>query len=224
MKNLTVRARLTLAFGGLGALVLLIASISILTLSDAKENFDKYVNGIGARTNTAHLVREAIDLRAIAARNLVLVSKPEDLAVEKAVVTKAHADVEMNMSKLKKMAEAPGVSDEARRLVGEMDKIEQAYTPVAMSIVDMALQGKHEEAIAKMNAECRPLLAKLVKVSDEYSNYTADRSATLVQNATTDYATQRNYLIVACCVSLIGAIVAGTLIVRSLDRFLGGAR
>uniref|UniRef100_UPI00406D0CF4 methyl-accepting chemotaxis protein n=1 Tax=Rhodoferax sp. GW822-FHT02A01 TaxID=3141537 RepID=UPI00406D0CF4 len=222
MNNLTVRAKLTLTFGGLGALVLLIAGMAIITLGDAKERFDNYVNGIGARANTAHLVREAIDLRAVAARNLVLVTKPEDLAVEKEVVTKAHADVGTNMTKLKKLAEAPGVSEEARRLIGEIDKIEQSYAPVALSIVDMALQGKKDEAIAKMNTECRPLLAKLVKVSDEYSSYTADHAVKLVQAAAQDYAAQRNYLILACCVALIGSGVASVLIIRSLTRALGG--
>jgi methyl-accepting chemotaxis protein-1 (serine sensor receptor) len=57
----------------------------------------------------------------------VLVTKPEDVAVEKEVVTKAHADVGVNLSKLKKLAELPGVTDEAHRMIGEIDKIEQVY-------------------------------------------------------------------------------------------------
>jgi methyl-accepting chemotaxis protein-1 (serine sensor receptor) len=105
MNNMTVRAKLTWSFGGLTLLVLLIAGLAVKTLGDANERFESYVNGINARANTAHLVREAIDLRAIAARNLVLVTKPEDVAVEKEVVTKAHADVVANLTKLKKLAE-----------------------------------------------------------------------------------------------------------------------
>ncbi|WP_411877565.1 methyl-accepting chemotaxis protein [Polaromonas sp. YR568] len=219
MNNLTVRAKLTAAFGGLAFLVLLIAGLAIKTLGDANERFEGYVNGIGARANTAHLVREAIDLRAIAARNLVLLTRPEDLAVEKDVVNKAHAEVGVQLTKLKKLSE--GSSEDVRRMIGEMDKIEQAYAPVALSIVDMALKGKHEEAIAKMNADCRPLLAKLVKVSEEYSAYTSVRAAQLVDASAADYASQRNYLIFGCCLALAGAIVAGFLIIRSLTRALG---
>lgn len=106
-------------------------------------------------------VRHAIDRRAIAARNLVLVTTPEDLAEEKDRVTAAHQDTTERMARLKQMAQAPDVSAEARRLIGEMDKIEQAYAPVALDIVDKALHNKHDEAIAKMNKECRPLLASV---------------------------------------------------------------
>lgn len=35
----------------------------------------------------------------------------------------------------------------------------------------MALDGKREEAIGKMNAECRPLLAALLKTTSELIEY-----------------------------------------------------
>jgi|GEM_PF-6593995 len=61
MNNLTVRAKLTLAFGGLSLLVLLIAGLAVKTLGDANARFEGYVNGVNARASTAHLLREAID-------------------------------------------------------------------------------------------------------------------------------------------------------------------
>ena len=221
MNKLTVRAKLTWAFGGLAFLVLLIAALSIKDLGDANERFESYVNGVNASAETAHLVREAIDLRAIAARNLVLVSNPADQGVEKAVVTKAHADVGTNLAKLKKLAEQPGTTEEAKKMVAEIADIELAYSPVALSIVDMALNGKHEEAIAKMNAECRPLLAKLVAVSEKYSTYTSDQAAKIVAASHADYATQRSYLMLGCLLALAAAITAGVLITRSLTNALG---
>ena len=221
MNTMTVRAKLTYAFGGLALLVMLIAGMAVKTLGDTNARFENYVNGINARAEAAHQVREAVDLRAVAARNLVLVTKPEDVAVEKAVVTKAHADVGSNLSKLKKLAEDPSTSVEARRMIAEIDKIEQAYAPVALGIVQLALDKKNEEAITKMNNECRPLLASLIKVSDEYSVYTNERSDQLVQAAQADYASQRTYLILGCLVALAAAVVAGALITRSLTQALG---
>ncbi|MDO8283958.1 MAG: methyl-accepting chemotaxis protein [Rhodoferax sp.] len=221
MNSMTVRAKLAWAFGGLSFMVLLIAGLAVKTLGDANERFEGYVKGINARANTAHLVREAIDLRAIAARNLVLVTKPEDVAVEKDVVTRAHADVGANLTKLKSLTEDKSTTEEARRMIGEIDKIEQAYAPVALGIVDLALNKKSEEAIAKMNNECRPLLASLVKVSIEFSNYTSGRAAKLVETAAADYAAQRNYLIAGCLLALVAAVVAGVFITRSLTQALG---
>ncbi len=222
MNNMTVRAKLAWAFGGLSMLVLLIAGVAVTMLGDADERFDAYVDGISARSNTAHLVREAIDLRAIAVRNLVLVTKPEDVAIEKEVATKAHADVVSHLVNLKKMSEQTNVTEDVRRMVREIEKIELAYAPVALGIVELALNKRTEEAIAKMNDECRPLLAALVKVSNEYANYANERSAKLVDSANADYLAQRNFLIFGCLVALAAALVAGVLITRSLTRALGG--
>jgi len=41
--------------------------------------------------------------------------------------------------------------------------VESLYGPVANDIVGLALSGNHDEAIVKMDNECRPLLAALVK-------------------------------------------------------------
>ncbi len=219
---MTVRGKLTLAFGGLAALVLLVTGLSLKSVADANERFVNYVQGINARALTAAGVSAAVDRRAIAARNLVLVSKPEDLASEKAAAAKAHEDVQQNLGKLKKMvAEAANLPEQVRTLVVAIDKIEQNYGPVALVIVKLASDGKREEAISKMNSECRPLLVALVKASDAYQSYTERRAGELTDQAASEYTTQRNVLIAACLVALAAAVTAGILITRSLTRALG---
>jgi len=118
MKTLAVRAKLSLAFGGLILLVLAIAGFSVKGLADANARFENYVNGINAQASTTARVRAAIDLRAIAARNLVLVTKAEDLALEKQIVLKAHADATQNLTKLKQLVatgKAPAGSSKLMR-------------------------------------------------------------------------------------------------------------
>ena len=220
--NMTVRARLTAAFGGLAALVLVVAGVSLTSLADANERFAGYVNGVNARANVADHFSNAVDARAIAARNLVLVSKPADLEVERAAVTKAHAEVQSRIAELKRLiAAAPDASQKARSLVAEMDRIEQAYAPVALAIVELALNKKHDEAVAKMNAECRPLLAALGKASAEYADYTESRAHQLTKEAAAHFAEQRIILVIACLVAFGAAAVFGVLITRGLGRALG---
>ncbi len=220
--NMTVRGKLTLAFGGLAALVLLVAGLSLKSLADSNEQFVDYVHGINARALTAASVRAAVDRRAIAARNLVLVSKPEDLATENAAVVKAHEDVQQNLGKLNKMvAEATNLPERARTLLEAIAKVEKDYGPVALAIVKFANDGKRDEAINKMNTECRPLLAALIKASDEYQAFTEGRAVESTDAAAAAYAMQRNLLIAACLVALTAAVTAGILITRSLTRALG---
>ncbi len=221
--NLTIRARLTLSFAGLAAMVLLVAGLSLKSLGDANDRFAQFVTGIDARAKMVDQVRTAVDRRAIAARNLVLVTKPADLELEKGLVTKAHGDVLASMAKLKEMVAAPDVSEKARGFVAAIDKVEQAYGPVALAIVDLALNNKKAEAVAKMNDECRPLLAALAKATTDYADYTQTRSVELTRDAEAHYATQRNILIAACLFAFAAAALAGVLVTRSITRPIGRA-
>ena len=221
IKNMTVRGKLTLAFTTLAVLIAMVAGLAVNSLSDGNTRFANFVQGINARLLLSYEVRTAVERRAIAARDLVNAATPQDREAIKAEVTKAHEDVQSRMAKLTKMAADPGVSEEARRLVGKMAEIETKYSPVALAIVDLAAQGKRDEAVAKMNAECRPLLAALIHAAHDYRDYTSKHSEELVAQAASEYATQRNLLFLGCLLAFAAAIVAGVLITRSLTRALG---
>ncbi len=220
--TLTFRSRLTLAFGGLAALTLAVSAFAVHAVSAANTRFTGFVDGINARAQLADELRFAVDRRAIAARNLVLVKGASDLAAEKAAVTQAHQDVQKGLAELNRMvAEQTGVTTEARSLVAEIGRVEAAYGPVALGIVGMALDGRHDEAIQHMNEQCRPLLASLVKAFDGYRDYTARRAATLVAEAVADQAHRRNLLIGVSLFAFAVATAAGLLITRALMRALG---
>ena len=221
MDKFTVRTQLTLAFGLLVFFLIGISILSVRSFSTFNTGFEQYVNGITARTNAAHRVRDAIDMRAVAARNLVLVTKPEDLETERKQVLQAHADVVKNMQHLLQLAQQPEVSDQVRAIISKIDGIEKRYAPVALAIVDLALQKKTEQAIVKMNEECRPLLAALVAASDEYFAMTDTHSAVILQEDKEHYILNRNILIGASLLSIVLAGLAGWLITRSLLKSLG---
>jgi methyl-accepting chemotaxis protein-1 (serine sensor receptor) len=219
--NWTVRRKLLSAFGALAVLVLIVAGLSIRSIGEANERFTSYVNGINARATMAGAVRTAVDRRAIAARNLVLVTKPEDLEAEKSAVAQAHQDVQANLAKLKELAQDPSASDQVRSMIGDIDKVEQTYGPIALGIVKLALDHKRDEAIAKMNDECRPALASLIKATDTYLDATHSREKAMIESAEAAYALQRNLLVVACLVAFTAAAAFGFFITRSLTRALG---
>ncbi|HEV6965036.1 methyl-accepting chemotaxis protein [Roseateles sp.] len=213
--------RLTVAFGTLAALLLLIAGLAWNALQTQSRSFEGFVTGINARASVANAVRLAVDERAVAARNLVLVTRPEDLQVERAKVERAHSTASTQLAKLEQMSQAEGVSPQARQLIAEIARVEQRYAPVALNIVKLALDQKHEDAIRHMNEECRPLLAELIKATNAYSEYTANRAEETVREAMGHVNTQRNIFLVVVIGALLLATLNGVLIVRSLSRALG---
>ena len=223
-KMMNIRAKLSLAFGLMAVMVLVVAGLSLKSLGDSNTRFTAYLSGINARATMANQLRIAVDRRAIGARNLVLVTRPADMDKEKALTVKAHEDVQTDLAALKKMmAGAVDASDKARALVAEMDRVEQSYAPVALAIVDLALAGKKTEAIAKMNDECRPLLAALSAASAEYEIYTDGQARTVTEQAAANYTDQRNALIGACLIAVLAAVLAGWLVTRSIVGPLGEA-
>jgi methyl-accepting chemotaxis protein len=216
-RDLTIRSKLALAFGCLAVVVLIVAGLALSSLGNANTRFTTFTSGQNARGTLAAHVRAAVDDRAVAARNLVLVTKDADLATEKAAVLRAHKDVQDSLAKLLEMnATGTDVSAKGRELVAQIDKVEKAYGPVALAIVDLALNNKREEAIKRMNEECRPLLAQLVASTNEYAQFIEMRTNELRKSAEEDYAFQRNEMIGLCLVAVALAVLGGWLITRSI--------
>ncbi len=215
-RDLSIKTRLLAGFGTLALVVLVVSGLSLRALSQSTDGFSAYINGLNARAEVAAQVRTAVDRRAIAARNLVLVTTQADLDLEKAEVLKAHGDVQQRLGKLKQMVMAEGVSEGARNLVAEMDRVEARYGPVATDIVGLALDKKQEAAIAKMNAECRPLLAALIKATRDYAEFTRARQHEMIQKLNDDYARQRIFLIVVAIAAVVFGLLGGLALTRAI--------
>jgi len=216
--SLTIRAKLLMAFGILIALVALICVVVVREMGEANDAFRGYIDGIAQRSTAAHMVRESIDVRAIAARNLVLVTTPEDKALEKASVEKAVGDVRTRMARLKELGTAADVPDAGKAKIAEIARIESLYEPVALDIVGKALAGDRDGAVDKMDKQCRPLLAALTKASDDYNEFTQARSQQMVVDAQATYEARRWRLIAACIVVIAIALGAAWFIIPAVMR------
>lgn len=209
-------------FGSLAALTVIVSGLSLQALNDSNARFSGYVSGINARAHVAEQIRAAVDQRAIAARNMALVTTPADFDVERAAEAQAQLNVTARLTELKSMiASATDTSEQARSLVAEIDRVESLYAPVAADIVRLAVEQKHDEAVKEIDDKCRPLLAALVKATDDYSSYTLMRAQQRVGDAEAHYSTQRTMLIALCLAALAAAVAAGTVITRGILRTLG---
>jgi methyl-accepting chemotaxis protein len=221
MKNMTVRAKLTLAFGGLALIVLIASAVAINALSSSNQQFVSYISGVNTHAHLVEHIHASVGERAIAVRNMVLATNQADIAREKAAAVKAHEAVQKNLEQLKNMTTGNDIPQSVKSLVADIDKIEQAYTPVALAIVDLGSKNKREEAIAKINNDCIPLLTALIAKANVFADTTAARSQAMLAEAEDQYKTQRNILFVVCALAFLSAAVAGTLITISLSKALG---
>ncbi|MGU7768759.1 methyl-accepting chemotaxis protein [Burkholderia sp. MR1-5-21] len=214
---MSIKAKLLGGFGLLAAVVVIVSGMALKALSDTNDEFSRYMNGVNARANLAAEIRTAVDERAIAARNLVLVTKPADVELELADVQRAHKDVQDRLAKLKDLvAIGSGATDRARELVDDIARVESSYGPVALNIVGLAQSGKKDEAIAEIDSHCRPLLAQLVRATDAYATHTHTRELTIAQAFAARYASERDLLVVISVLAVALAIGGGLWITRAI--------
>ena len=219
LSNLRLRAKLILGFALLAAVVLLVSGLALNSLSRSNSRFTGYLEGVGQRERLANDVRDAASRRAIAARNLVLVTTPADRDLEKAAVTRAHEDMQQSLAKLKQaLGKATDLSDRDRALVGEMERVEAQYGPVALAIVGMALNDRRDDAIAKMNAECRPLLAALLKATGDFLAYEEHAAVERAQQAESAYGSDRLLMLGACIAAVAAAVLLGLALSNAVTR------
>ena len=215
------RHLLLAAFGVLALLVLLTAVLGLRTAASSNAAFSAYVDGAAYRMSLANHMLDATHTRAVAARNLLLMIDSTKLAAENQAVTQAHAAVQEYLGKLRKSA-AGAPDPKVKELVEAIAAIEAKYSVVALDIVAKANSGDREAALAKLNAECQPLLTALRAAGEEYLSYGSTRAQEEVYRAGQTYELARNVLLVTLVVAFSAAMGMGLLIPRRLMRALGG--
>ena len=220
--NKTVTQKLTMAFSVLIAILIGVSILSVRNLGDAQGEFQNFVTDEFSRGSLARDVRAAASARAISARNLILLSSPDDIQAETTAVSLAHERVQERVGMLKRaLADSKEATPEERELFQKLESIEGRYGPVALDIVALALAGKRDEATAKMNAECQPLLKQLIGTTSQYTQFITASGEQEIRRAAEKYNTKRITLIGTAIASILAAIGLATLINRSLMRSLG---
>jgi methyl-accepting chemotaxis protein len=222
MKNLTLKKQLSMAFGLLTLLVMLVSILGLSSLSGANNRFSGYVSGPAARQGLATDVRIMANRRAIGVRDMVLVKSPADRESAKTMAVKANEDLQAKLKALKAaIASGAEVTERERILFGEIEKVESRYEPVAVAIVALASSGTNDEAINKMNTDCRPLLAALLVSTTAYIAYSDELARLNLEAAAAAYSSQRTTLIAISVFAAMMAVVLGWLITSRLVSALG---
>jgi methyl-accepting chemotaxis protein-1 (serine sensor receptor) len=217
--DLRVKTKLMLGFASIAALVLLVSALSLHSLGSSNDRFANYLSGVGARERLATDIRGAATRRAIAARNLVLVSDPQDVELEKAAVMAATSDVGTALEKLRSaVAPSADVTERDRAMVAEIARVEGLYAPVAGDIVAKALAGQKEASVARIVADCRPLLVALLKATTDYIAYDQDLARQRVNGAQDSYAADRLTMAAVCSAAVLAALALGWLLASAVTR------
>lgn len=222
MKHLSVKMQLAIAFGVLTLLVLVVSIFGAYSLGDANDGFTRYLNGESRRANLASDVRTAATRRAVAVRDMVLVESGQEHASQRRDAIESHQQLQSSLRSLKQaVASDPDVAQRDRALVNAIDQVEGRYAPVALDIVRLSDEGKRDEAIHKINVDCRPLLNQLIQASKAYAEYSREQARLKSEAAAAALSKQRRVMWALSVLATVTAFVLGWLIIRRLVAALG---
>jgi methyl-accepting chemotaxis protein-1 (serine sensor receptor) len=221
----SVKARLSFGYAVMTLIVVLIAAEGLIALSNAKSDFERQVFQLNKLTQLSNQTLDATNARAVGARNLVISTPQAGIERDKAAIEKAHADVQKHIADIDSMlAQDNFKGSELARAFEAVKKTEAVYGPVALEITALGVAGKREEAIAGINAKCRPLLDQLLADLHEFGKLTEAAGQANVVEAAHDFVVLRNTLIVLTLLGLAIAITMGVSTTRSITRPLLTAR
>ncbi len=220
--SINVKRESILSYGGLALATAIIAAVSVWAQNHAVKELEGIMNGLNQRAKVAASLDNAMKDRAISARNQLLASEAQGREKAAKDARASHAQVGKLLAEYNELiGRATDMTSEARALAKEMNAVEAAYAPVALAIVSMAEKGQTEEAIAKLNRECVPLLARLDSVMDSYTKLSREREQELVTNIEESLAQQQMLIAALAAIVVVGAILAAVLITRRLLAALG---
>jgi methyl-accepting chemotaxis protein-1 (serine sensor receptor) len=225
LQRLTIRARLAIGYAILACALVLVAAMGIRGQSLTQENLDIQVNHLDVIKSLGNGVLDAANARAVSARNLVIASSKPDADSELKLIGTAHEAVGKG---IKNVGDAlkdapPEAAVPLQKLLDQIKETEAAYGPVALEITRLASVGEKDAAIKKINAECRPLLTKLVGNIDAFLVESDKISQRAIDQSMSQFRAVRMQLIVLSVVVVVFAVVLGYLTTRSIVGPLGEA-
>ena len=218
LQSLSIRARLAMGYAVLACALILVAVMGIRGQSITQGNLENQVNHLDVIKNLGSSVLDAANARAVAARNLVITSTPADAAAEVKLIAAAHEGVGKGIQKVDEALKAaqPEVAEPLRKLLGQIQATEAAYGPIALEITRLGSVGEKDAAIKKINAECRPLLVRLVGDINAFLAEGDRISQQASEQSMRQFESLRMQLIVLSVVVVAFAVVLGYLTTRSI--------
>ncbi len=219
MKNLKIGVRLTIGFGIVLALLVTGATFGLRQVAKLNDRVEFITSVDEGKLLALSKIQFAVGLRAIAARNLVLVTDPVQQKGDIELVTKAQKDIDSGMTELTALMKNPAdATAKEREMLEQLRALEAKYLPIATKIGALATTQQTEAAKASLVADCMPLLKQVIAHINEFNvvmRTSATESVTAAQEA---YEVSKWTMLALSAVSLLlGSLIAWWL-TRSISR------
>ncbi|WP_186211429.1 methyl-accepting chemotaxis protein [Burkholderia gladioli] len=223
MKDMKVSSRLIIGFGLLTILLLAVAAGAFYGLGQLNSQLDSIARVNNTEARLANQLRASIQDRAIAVRNLALVTDPQDMAREADRITqqeRIYADAYQQLSRM--FTDEAGTTERERTLLAALKQDEAAAMPPFRKSVQLALNNDAAAAARELLQNARPPQRIWLARAVELANFEDQLNEQAQREAIATYSNVRALIAVIAGSALLVAVGTTILIARSILRQLGG--
>jgi methyl-accepting chemotaxis protein len=223
MNNLKVSTRLAVGFGCILLLLMMVAAAGFLGVSSLHRNLHEITQVNNVESRLAKQMKDAISDRAIAVRNIALLTDSVGLEQEANRLTKQlkiYTDAEEALGKI--FAGDAGTTARENSLYAQIKDDAAAATPSIAKAAALGVANNPGEAVKVLMLEARPKQAIWLKHLTELANFEDQLNVQASEEASTAYRTVQIVTWTIVVFSLVVGAVLATLITRSILKQLGG--
>nr|WP_314627126.1 methyl-accepting chemotaxis protein [uncultured Noviherbaspirillum sp.] len=222
-QNLEVRTRLSLGFGAMVAVVVVVASVGLLKMSQIQRHLEDIVNLNNVATSQVLAMRGTVMDRMVALRNLALMTDTGEMKPEfERLETQARVYGEAETRLLSLFNTQADTTPEEKALLARIREAGQAALPIIERAARAGLANDAENARKILVGDLRLAQRKWIDLLNELAALQEKLSGQAVAEASSNYVQARNLMLACSALALLIAAAAGYLITRSLTRQLGG--
>ena len=215
---LSVRARLTMGFGVVCALMLVIGGLGLFSMAKIDAGLMSVVEDRVPKMNAAHVILAETNVIAIALRNMMLSEEGADRKKQVEVIDTAREQIEKQVEFLDRLTILP----KGKEVLNDVKAHRAKYIAGQKELIALIMENKPDEAKTYLNSQLRPVLGAYKAAIDALSALQVEVMTVTAQDAKQTYNQARNLLIGLGILALAMASGFGALITQSLLKELGG--
>jgi methyl-accepting chemotaxis protein len=216
-KNLKLGMKLAIGFGLVVVLLIVIAVVGILRVSELDANIEGMVNDKYPKTVITNSIIDVVNEDARSLRNVIIAPDKEEMLLQKARIDDNRKKVGDFYETLQKTI----LSDKGKEVLKTTQEARAEYVKTRDKTLELAVNGQKVEATAMLFGELRKVqvpyftkLNKLIELQSELMT-TAGKDAELLANST------RTLIMTLLIVAVIIAVGGAWIVTRSITRPIG---
>jgi methyl-accepting chemotaxis protein len=218
-KNLKLGLKLAIGFGLVVILLIVVAIVGILRVSDLDTSIETMVNDLYPKTVIANEIIDHVNEDARSVRNIIILDDAEDRAKQKARIDENRPKYTEWYATLEKTIQ----SDEGKAALKAVIDTRMEFVKARDKTLELAMAGQKTEAAAMLFGDVRKTqvpyfenIAKLIELQDGLMDK-AGSEAELLANST------RTLILTLLVVAVIVAVGGAWLVTRSITQPIGVA-